>query len=141
MQSENIAYDASVGFSLRTKIKHSMKQLCDKVEPISELYEESEKLRRLILFLETNSEFVRLPLTLKILLDQRNMKQIEMLFARYGELMNTYRSKAVLKEIIADIDEQMRSARRYQLMRVLDSIFRNEVEIFINLQFDRTDII
>jgi hypothetical protein len=38
VQSENIAYDASVGFSLRTKIKHSMKQLCDKVEPISELY-------------------------------------------------------------------------------------------------------
>lgn len=51
VQNENIAYDASVGFSLRTKIKQSMKQLCDKVEPISELYEESEKLRRLILFL------------------------------------------------------------------------------------------
>lgn len=30
-QTENIAYDASVGFSLRTKIKNSMKQLCDKV--------------------------------------------------------------------------------------------------------------
>lgn len=41
VQSENITYDASVGFSLRTKIKNSMKQLCDKVEPISELYEES----------------------------------------------------------------------------------------------------
>lgn len=30
-QAENISYDASVGFSLRTKIKNSMKQLCDKV--------------------------------------------------------------------------------------------------------------
>jgi hypothetical protein len=81
-----------------------MKQLCDKVEPIYELYEESEKLRKLILFLEINSEFVKLPLTLKILLDQRNLKQIEVLFSRYGELIHTYKNKAVLREIIEDID-------------------------------------
>lgn len=31
VQNDNITYDASVGFSLRTKIKNSMKQLCDKV--------------------------------------------------------------------------------------------------------------
>lgn len=55
--------------------------------------------------------------------------------------MNTYRSKAVLREIIGDIDEQMRSARRYQLMRVLDCISRTEVESFINLQYDKTDIV
>jgi|LakMenE01Jun11ns_1017448.scaffolds.fasta_scaffold7207127_1 hypothetical protein len=55
--------------------------------------------------------------------------------------MNTYRNKAVLKEIIADIDEQMRSARKYQLMRVLDSISKSEVDIFINLQFNRAEVI
>jgi hypothetical protein len=55
--------------------------------------------------------------------------------------MNTYRSKAVLKEIIADIDEQVQSARKYQLMRVLDSISRGEVEIFINLQVNRAETI
>lgn len=55
--------------------------------------------------------------------------------------MNTYRNKAVLKEIIADIDEQMRSARKYQLMRVLASISKSEVDIFINLQFNRAEVI
>ena len=34
VQTERIKSEASVGFSLRTKIKNSMKQLCDKVEPI-----------------------------------------------------------------------------------------------------------
>jgi hypothetical protein len=48
---ETIKSDSSVGFSLRTKIKNSMRQLCDKVEPLYDLYLESEKLRKLILFL------------------------------------------------------------------------------------------
>jgi len=51
VQVETIKSDSSVGFSLRTKIKNSMKKLCDKVEPLYDLYLESEKLRKLILFL------------------------------------------------------------------------------------------
>lgn len=39
VQTERVKNDASVGFSLRTKIRHSMKQLCDRVEPLYELYE------------------------------------------------------------------------------------------------------
>jgi hypothetical protein len=41
VQTERVKNDASVGFSLRTKMKHSMKQLCDKVDVISDIYEES----------------------------------------------------------------------------------------------------
>lgn len=33
--------------------------------------------------------------------------------------METYRSKAVLKEIIREIDDQVRNARKYQLKRLL----------------------
>ena len=40
-----------MGFNLRTKIRNSMNQLCDKVEPLEKKYEDSEKLRKLIVFL------------------------------------------------------------------------------------------
>ena len=51
VQVERIKSQASVGFSLRTKIRQSMKHLSEKVEPLYEAYLESEKLRKLILFL------------------------------------------------------------------------------------------
>lgn len=66
-------------------------------------------------------------MTLKILLDQKNLKQIEALFGRYGVLIDTYRHKAVLKEIISDIDEQICNARKYQLRKVLETMAKADV--------------
>jgi hypothetical protein len=87
----------------------------------------------LILFLETNSQFVRLPMTIRLLLDQGNMSQIEVLFQRYQSLLMAYRSKPVLSTIISDIEEQLRVARKYQLMRLLTEISGAEASRFLNL--------
>ena len=124
VQVETIKSDASVGFSLRTKIKNSMKQLCDKVEPLYDLYLQSEKLRKLILFLQTNAQFVKMPLTLKVLLDQKNYKQVEVLYLRYYPLLETYKDKPVLSTIVGDIEQQLRMVRKMQLRRFLYAITR-----------------
>lgn len=80
-------------------------------------------------------------MTLKILLDQRNIKQIEILFNRYCDLIETYRNKAVLKYIINDIDDQIRDSRKFQLHRLLDSIDKVEVDIFVSLHPNKCSII
>ena len=103
------------------------------MEPLYELYLESEKLRRLILFLETNVEFVKLPHTIKLLMDQGNLSQVEVLFQRYRSLLEAYRSKPILCAIVADIEEQLRAARKSQLVALLSEISSTNTCRFLNL--------
>jgi hypothetical protein len=60
-----------------------MAKLCDKMEPLSQKYIESEKLRKLIIFLESNSEFVKMPFAIRKMLDERNIKGIVVLYKKY----------------------------------------------------------
>lgn len=45
-----------------------------------------------------------MPLTLKVLLDQKNVKQIECLYLRYYPLLLAYKDKPVLSTIVGDIE-------------------------------------
>jgi hypothetical protein len=45
-----------------------------------------------------------MPLTLKVLLDQKNYKQVEVLYLRYYPLLETYKDKPVLSTIVGDIE-------------------------------------
>lgn len=56
-------------------------------------------------------------------------------------LIDTYRHKAVLKEIISDIDEQICNARKYQLRKVLETMAKADVETFVNLHSDKKAIV
>lgn len=55
--------------------------------------------------------------------------------------MDTYRNKAVLKEIISDIDEQICNARKYQLRKILETMAKADIETFVNLYSDKKAIV
>ena len=74
-------------------MKNSMKNLSSKVEPIQSKYEQCENLRNLIIFLEQNSEFTKLPTTILFNTEQGKMDQIPLLFSRYQKIIELYRSK------------------------------------------------
>ena len=74
-----------------------------------------------------------MPLTLKVLLDQKNYKQVEVLYLRYYPLLVAYKDKSVLSTIVGDIEQQLRVVRKMQLVKLLYSITRDQAVIFINL--------
>ena len=65
-----------------------------------------------------------MPLTLKVLLDQKNYKQVEILYLRYYPLLVAYRDKPVLSTILGDIEEQLRVVRKMQLIKFLYTVSR-----------------
>ncbi len=60
-KEESITEKASVGFEVRTKLKSSIDKLVNSGNPVVAKFEESEKVRKLIVFLENNQEFCLLP--------------------------------------------------------------------------------
>ena len=74
-----------------------------------------------------------MPLSIKVLLDQGNFKQIQQLYARYLPLINTYRDKPVLNGIIEEIEEAVKEAQKIQLKCILKNIRREKVDIFVGL--------
>jgi len=76
---------------------------------------------------------VRLPLTIKLLLDQKNFYQIEVLFQRYHSLLQIYKDKPVLSTIVSDIEEHLRVARKDQLLKLLSEVNIEDVSRFLNL--------
>ena len=53
-KAESVTEKASVGFELRTKIKTSISKLAESTNPVLERFNEGEKIRKIILFLENN---------------------------------------------------------------------------------------
>lgn len=83
--------------------------------------------------MELNSEFVKLPSTLKVLLDQQNIKQMAVLFNRYSSLIETYRDNPIIRNITAGIEEILVQARKKQLLRFMSHCLKEEAEIFLQL--------
>ena len=114
-----------------------MKNLSSKVEPIQSKYEQCENLRNLIIFLEQNSEFTKLPTTILFNTEQGKMDQIPLLFSRYQKIIELYRSKPILRAIIENIEQNMISARIKQIYKVLNTFEKKEAKILMGLFADR----
>ena len=118
-ESDKIKNDANIGYSLRTKMKNSMKNLSSKVEPLKDKYEYCEKLRNIIIFLEQNSEFTKLPNTILLNTEQGKIDQIQIVFSNYVRFIELYRNKPVLGAIIENIEQNMIVARVKQIQKTL----------------------
>lgn len=91
---------ASIGFAVRTQIKNSISKLAKSGDPVVSKFEESEKVRKLIVFLENNLEFVKLPKTFKQLQDAGDFKTISSLFKRHLRIIRSYRSNPIIRRLV-----------------------------------------
>lgn len=58
------------------------------------------------------------------------------MFQRYFPLLQTYRNKAVLRTIVSDIEEQLRIARKMQLMQLLTEIKEPDAVRFLRIHLE-----
>ena len=96
-----------------------MKNLSARVEPLHKKYEDCEKLRNIIIFLEQNSEFTKLPNTILLNTEQGKLDQIPILFSNYLKFIELYRNKPIIGAIISNIEQNMTVARIKQTQKVL----------------------
>jgi hypothetical protein len=97
---ESVTEKASIGFAVRNQIKNSINKLAESGNPVVFKFEESEKVRKLIVFLENNQEFVQLPKTFKQLQDVGDFKSISSLFRKNYRIMRSFRSNPVIRRLV-----------------------------------------
>lgn len=120
-------------------MKNSMKYLSSRVEPLSEKYEECEKLRNIILFLEQNSQFTKLPTTLLYLKEQDKIYQVPLLYSRYQKLIQVYKDKPIIGNIIQSIEKQMNEIRIKQINKVLVKYDSKQANILASLYLNKKE--
>jgi hypothetical protein len=99
-RAESVTEKASIGFAVRTQIKNSISKLAESGNPVVWKFEESEKIRKFIVFLESNIEFVRLPKTFKQLQDAGDYKLISSLFKKHHRIIRSYRGNPLVRRLV-----------------------------------------
>lgn len=137
-KEESITEKASIGFAVRTQIKNSISKLAESGNPVILKFEESEKVRKFIVFLENNSEFVRLPKTFKQLQDVGDYKTISSLFRKNARIIRSYRTNPLIRRLVEEIMVEVRDIRHRHLEKCMADLsnfeqFEADLQILIGL--------